>query len=150
MEPKVRRKRLALQSRRIKTPEEKEAEERAKKRAKMLNKCGYSLVVFVVLGYIYVIFVVTANNAKLDNVITRWLQGFVQSWAIDFFGVQIVQVFIHLGIIETLQQEGKKKFLCIPRKHLPKMVNPNIFDYKKVSIVMAHLYKISLAFCCIG
>lgn len=99
----------------------------------MLNKCGYSLVVFVVLGYLYIIFVITANNAKLSGVISKWLQGFVQSWAIDFFGVQIVQVFVHLGIIETLQHENKKKFLCIPRKHLPKMVNPNIFDYKKVN-----------------
>lgn len=65
--------------------------------------------------------------------------GFLQSTAMDFFGVQIIKALVHLGIISTLQNENKKKFLCIPRKHLPRMVNANIWDFKKVIHIVSFI-----------
>jgi len=92
----------------------------------------------------YVIFVVTANNVKGDDghdIVEKWLIGFLQSTGIDFFIIQVVKVFINLAIIQTLQSETKKKFLCIPRRHLPMMVSPIIADYQKRFGILHRLYE---------
>jgi len=143
---------LTLQTRKTKVSiedkdEEMRRERRKKELTKIFNVLGYGLVISIILGYNYVIFVITAVNTKVDeSLVEKWILGFLQSTGIDFCGVQVIKTMIHLGIISTLQNENKKKFLCIPRKFLPKLLNPNIFDYKKVSICFPYLY-LELAFC---
>ncbi len=129
---------MALQSKKAKnlSLEESNREKKNKARTITLNTLGYIFLITIILAYIYAIFVITANNIKkYDNIIVQeWLYGFVLSFCFDFFGVQIGKVFVHLGILKTLKNERKKKFLCIPRKHLPNMLSPIIFDYQKVFI----------------
>lgn len=94
---------------------------------------GYISLIIIILGYVYTTFVITANNVTAnDRIVQKWLNGFLQSIALELFGIQIGKVFLHLGILSALQKTTRKKFLCIPRKYLPKMLNPTIFDFQKV------------------
>ena len=126
---------MALQSKKAKNlSQESDKEKKLKARTVLFNTVGYLFLIIIILAYIYAIFVITANNTeKYDySIIREWLYGFLLSLFLDFFGIQIGKVFIHLGILKTLRNESKKKFLCIPRKHLPKMLSPVIFDFQKV------------------
>jgi len=135
-----------LQTRKAQTLiEDKEEEMRKEKRkkeiTKILNILGYGLVISIILGYNYVIFVITAVNTQVDkSMVNKWILAFVQSTGMDFCGVQIIKTMVHLGVISTLENENKKKFLCIPRKFLPKLLNADIFDYKKVKNLLLLIF----------